>query len=128
MPSSPSQKTYSTCGGTMVKFAFLAMISLFFSTSSAFAAAEWSHEKAEIVMDGLTYKKASVQISDGKIIFDSKKGGGAKKLSELANVQWQYQKGFGFLVAEDPKGNAFRLGVKKKEFPTLKAAVIHLIG
>ena len=80
--------------------------------------------KAQSITTGATCKKATVEISDTKIVVECKKSGYARRLDELHNLRWHIKSGWGWMMAEEMDGAEFQIGVKKKEFGRLKAALI----
>jgi hypothetical protein len=105
---------------------FLTMlIPLFLTMVVPASAASFSSTKASAQTAGAKCsKKAHIEITDDRIVVECKKSGYARKLSELLNLRWTIERGYGVMVAEEASGDSFIVSVKKKEFAMLKEALL----
>jgi hypothetical protein len=108
----------------MNRIALLLVVVSLLTAPSAARATAFSTADAKAVTGGSECKKASVELTEDMITVDCKKGGYARKLTELHNLSWSISGGWGTMLAEESDGNSFMVSVKKSEFTLLKTALL----
>ena len=108
--------------GGPVKHILVVWVGFAVLPSQAFGAT-FATAAGKAVIGGQECKDASVELTETTITVDCKKGGYASKLTELEELRWVVQGGWGTMVAKHA-GSDFIIMVKKKEFGVLKAALL----